>query len=200
MELFMTGVKNKHMASHRLNHSSSRSHCIFEVSVTQQMESTSDSEQKEHQVVTSKLCMVDLAGSEKSQLHEQEQMIKESININRSLLTLGKCISALTNKNQPQLHVPYRESQLTKLLKHSLGGNCYTLMIACISPNDAFIDENVNTLYYASRAKRIQNAPVLNEDEQQKTIRLLKRQVHDLKAENSSLQQLLNMSNSKGYA
>jgi kinesin family protein 4/21/27 len=188
MNWFLTGVKNKHMASHRLNHSSSRSHCTFEITIEQQKAVEED---EEAQTIISKLTLVDLAGSEKLQHYRHSDLMKESININRSLLTLGKCISALTSGKDH--HVPYRESQLTKLLKHSLGGNCFTMIVACVSPSDSFVDENVNTLYYASRARKIKNDPVVNEDAQQKLIRKLKLEIRDLRAENASLQQLVDI-------
>lgn len=59
-------------------------------------------------------------------------------------------------------HVPYRDSKLTSLLKHSLGGNSLTLMVACLSPSDAHYDENLSTLAYATRAKRIRNRPAVS--------------------------------------
>jgi regulator of replication initiation timing len=194
LDWFLTGVKNKFMASHRLNHSSSRSHCIFEIIIEQQKAFSEDEEQ---QTIKSKLTLVDLAGSEKLQHYRHDQLMKESININRSLLTLGKCISALTPGSGKEKHVPYRESQLTKLLKHSLGGNCFTMIVACLSPSDSFADENINTLYYASRARRIKNEPVFNENEQQKLIRNLKQEIRDLRAENTTFQQLIQIPQEK---
>ena len=65
--------------------------------------------------------------------------------------------SNIDGANHRLQHIPYRESKLTSLLKQSIGGNCYCLMLACIVPNDAFIDENVSTLHYASRATYIRN-------------------------------------------
>merc|ERR1712226_1109110 len=56
----------------------------------------------------------------------------------------------------------YRESKLTRLLKDSLGGNSRTLMIACLSPAVADLDENINSLKYAERANSIRNTPVVN--------------------------------------
>src|SRR5690606_7912104 len=108
---------------------------------------------------------------------------------NKSLLALGQVISALSSKKK-SVHVPYRDSKLTKLLKHSLGGNSYTLIFACLNPADAFTDENLNTLYYASRARNIKNAPVINEDPKDKLIRQLYDQINKLKQENASLKQL----------
>lgn len=75
-------------------------------------------------------------------------------NINKSLLSLGNCINALCdNKSKP--HIPYRDSKLTRLLRFSLGGNCKTVMIACVSPSSQHYEETQNTLKYANRAKNI---------------------------------------------
>ena len=62
------------------------------------------------------------------------------------------------------MHIPYRDSKLTSLLKQSLGGNSYCLMIACLSPSDRFLEENVSTLNYAKKASFISNEPVRNDD------------------------------------
>jgi hypothetical protein len=97
-------------------------------------------------------------------------MLKEAIEINKSLFTLRQVISALTEnsqkaqKAQPLNYVPYRESKLTTLLRQSLGGNSYCLMIACIAPLDLYTEENISTLNYAARASQISNAPSVNTD------------------------------------
>ena len=81
---------------------------------------------------------------------------------------LRKVITALTEKERLKKStndfIPYRESKLTSLLKQSLGGNSYTLMIACLSPSDRFLDENLSTLQYAARASQISNIPIKNID------------------------------------
>lgn len=82
----------------------------------------------------------------------------------QGLLALGNVISALGDEKRrlPGGHVPYRDSKLTRLLQDSLGGNSKTLMIACVSSADDVLDENLNTLKYASRARHIKNRPVVN--------------------------------------
>ena len=161
------------MASHKMNNSSSRSHCVLCFTITQMDIQNPDNS------VTSKFQLVDLAGSERqttAQTDKTAVMMKESIEINKSLFTLRQVISALTeNSNlqrnsstQGQLnqqnytYVPYRESKLTSILRQSLGGNSYTLMIACITPLDDYVDENLSTLNYASRTSQISNIPVIN--------------------------------------
>ncbi|KXZ56679.1 hypothetical protein GPECTOR_1g611 [Gonium pectorale] len=78
------------------------------------------------------------------------------------LLALGNVISALGDERRRGSHVPYRESKLTRLLQDSLGGNSRTAMIACVSPADDVLEETLNTLKYANRAKNIRNKPVAN--------------------------------------
>jgi hypothetical protein len=105
---------------------------------------------------------------------------KESIDINKSLFTLRKVITGLaeagrTKKGAAALaHIPYRDSKLTCLLKQSLGGNSYALMIACLSPSNNFIEENISTLNYATKASFIQNIPTQNEDPKMKMVTDLK--------------------------
>jgi len=96
--------------------------------------------------------LVDLAGSEKipyvGDLDKHTQ--RETIQINKSLMVLRKCIAALASDSSAALkHVPYRECKLTSILKQSLGGNSYCLMIACVSPSDANYEETMQTLNYA---------------------------------------------------
>ncbi|VDP66713.1 unnamed protein product [Schistosoma curassoni] len=85
------------------------------------------------------------------------------IDINRGLLALGNVISALCERDaKKRSHIPYRDSRLTRLLQDSLGGNSTTLMLACVSPADINMEETLNTLRYADRARLIKNKPILN--------------------------------------
>jgi len=90
-------------------------------------------------------------------------MIKETGNINKSLFTLGKVISGLSDKKKKtkDTHIPYRDSKLTMLLQDSLGGNAKALMIACISPSHMYVDETMSTLNYATRTMNIKNKPMI---------------------------------------
>lgn len=102
---------------------------------------------------------------------------------------LRKVITALTDLEGKQKQtkengfVPYRESKLTQLLKQSLGGNSYTLMVACLSPADRFIDENLSTLQYAARASQISNVPTKNIDPNLMALADQKRKITDLEKE-----------------
>ena len=115
---------------------------------------------------------MDLAGSERlKESKAKGDMIKETGNINRSLLALGNVITALEKGDS---FVPYRDSKLTKLLSDSLGGNSLTTMIACCSPSSRYLDETLTTLKYAQRVKNIKNKAVIQLDPQQSLIRELR--------------------------
>jgi kinesin family protein 11 len=103
------------------------------------------------------LNLVDLAGSECiGRSGARNARAREAGNINQSLLTLGRVITALVD-NHP--HVPYRDSKLTRLLQDSLGGRAKTTIIATLAPCADSIDETLSTLEYAHRARNIKNKP-----------------------------------------
>ncbi len=83
-------------------------------------------------------------------------------------------ITALTDQKGSK-YIPYRDSKLTSLLRQSLGGNSYCLMIACLNPCDAYLEENISTLQYASKASYISNKPIRNDDPKNKVIAELKK-------------------------
>ncbi|XP_031800900.1 chromosome-associated kinesin KIF4A [Sarcophilus harrisii] len=162
------------VASTAMNSQSSRSHAIFTISVEQKKKCDKNS------VFRSKLHLVDLAGSERQKKTKAEgDRLKEGININRGLLCLGNVISALGDDKKSGF-IPYRDSKLTRLLQDSLGGNSHTLMIACVSPADSNLEETVNTLRYADRARKIKNKPIINIDPQTAELNHLKQQVQQL--------------------
>jgi len=104
--------------------------------------------------MVAKFHFVDLAGSERAKkTGAVGSVLKEGININKSLLVLGNVIQALTEEGKKNHHVPYRDSKLTRILQDSLGGNSRTSMIACVSPAESNFDETLNTLKYANRAR-----------------------------------------------
>ena len=110
-------------------------------------------------IITSKFNMVDLAGSERlKRTVAQGDRMKEGISINSGLLALGNVISTLADPVKSRGHVPYRDSKLTRMLQDSIGGNALTTMIACVSPIEYNINETINTIKYASRARNIKNA------------------------------------------
>uniref|UniRef100_A0A4W4H530 Kinesin motor domain-containing protein n=1 Tax=Electrophorus electricus TaxID=8005 RepID=A0A4W4H530_ELEEL len=162
------------VASTAMNAASSRSHAIFTVILEQRRGADNDT-------VISKLHLVDLAGSERQKKTKAEgDRLKEGISINKGLLSLGNVISALGDESKKGTFVPYRDSKLTRLLQDSLGGNSHTLMIACVSPADSNIEETINTLRYADRARKIKNKPILNVDPRAAELKRLKQQVQEL--------------------
>ncbi|NXU89033.1 KI21B protein, partial [Xiphorhynchus elegans] len=115
----------------------------------------------EYETLTAKFHFVDLAGSERlKRTGATGERAKEGISINCGLLALGNVISALGDQSKKVVHVPYRDSKLTRLLQDSLGGNSQTIMIACVSPSDRDFMETLNTLKYANRARNIKNKVV----------------------------------------
>uniref|UniRef100_A0A8C7TBM4 Kinesin-like protein n=1 Tax=Oncorhynchus mykiss TaxID=8022 RepID=A0A8C7TBM4_ONCMY len=151
MELLMKGNKQRTQEPTAANQTSSRSHAVLQVAVRQ----TSRCRDLLQEVRFARLFMIDLAGSERaSQTQNRGQRLKEGAHINRSLLALGNCINALSEKHGNK-YINYRDSKLTRLLKDSLGGNSRTVMIAHISPASLAFEESRNTLSYADRAKSI---------------------------------------------
>ena len=145
-----------------MNDVSSRSHAVFVITVEQM--TTELNEGNKTQIKVGKLNLVDLAGSERIRITGTTgQQLEESKKINKSLLCLGNVINALTDKKGKN-YIPYRDSKLTRLLQDSLGGNCKTTMIAMISPSQDAFSESLSTLYFAQRAKKIKNRPIINED------------------------------------
>eukprot|EP00052_Salpingoeca_macrocollata_P024649 m.221532 g.221532 ORF g.221532 m.221532 type:complete len:850 (-) comp22291_c0_seq1:22-2571(-) len=181
------GMRYRQVAGHEMNERSSRSHAMLTIYINSDTTNVTNIEGSEDIGILHRhgtLTFVDLAGSERVKISKSEgQMMVESNNINKSLLTLGNCISALADTRKRAGHVPFRESTLTMLLKDSLGGTGLALMIACVSPSGRSITETLNTLRYASRAKRIQNKPIVHLDPQQQLIVALRGEVRSLKAE-----------------
>jgi kinesin family member 18/19 len=148
INLLHIGNKNRTQHATDANAESSRSHAIFQVHIRMV-------DLKTNVKRTVKLSMIDLAGSERAQSTKCKGLrFKEGANINKSLLALGNCINKLAEGSKKS-HVPYRDSNLTRILKDSLGGNCRTLMIANVSPSSMTFEDTHNTLKYASRAKKI---------------------------------------------
>jgi len=162
MEALEKGASARTTGFTEMNAKSSRSHAIFTLYI------------EFFDVVASKMRrskfhLVDLAGSERNKrTGAVGERFQESIQINQGLLALGNVISILGDeatkgRNRLKIHVPYRQSKLTRLLRDSIGGNSRTVFIACISPAAEDVSETLNTLKYANRARNIENMPILNE-------------------------------------
>ncbi|XP_069935413.1 kinesin-like protein KIF1B isoform X19 [Oryctolagus cuniculus] len=181
-DLMDAGNKARTVAATNMNETSSRSHAVFTIVFTQKKQ---DSETNLSTEKVSKISLVDLAGSERADsTGAKGTRLKEGANINKSLTTLGKVISALaevSKKKKKTDFIPYRDSVLTWLLRENLGGNSRTAMVAALSPADINYDETLSTLRYADRAKQIKCNAVINEDPNAKLVRELKEEVTRLK-------------------
>ncbi|XP_063365767.1 kinesin-like protein unc-104 [Cydia amplana] len=184
-DLIDEGNKARTVAATNMNETSSRSHAVFTIFFTQQRHDQTTDLMSEK---VSKISLVDLAGSERADsTGAKGTRLKEGANINKSLTTLGKVISALaeiaskSKKSKKADFIPYRDSVLTWLLRENLGGNSKTAMIAAISPADINYDETLSTLRYADRAKQIVCKAVVNEDANAKLIRELKEEILKLR-------------------
>ncbi|XP_058849168.1 kinesin-like protein KIF1B isoform X14 [Acipenser ruthenus] len=187
-DLMDAGNKARTVAATNMNETSSRSHAVFTIVFTQRKH---DAETNLSTEKVSKISLVDLAGSERADsTGAKGTRLKEGANINKSLTTLGKVISALaevdnctskSKKKKKSDFIPYRDSVLTWLLRENLGGNSRTAMVAALSPADINYDETLGTLRYADRAKQIKCNAVINEDPNAKLVRELKEEVGRLK-------------------
>ncbi|TPX31997.1 hypothetical protein SmJEL517_g04804 [Synchytrium microbalum] len=185
LSLLLAGNKSRTVAATNMNDTSSRSHAVFVLTITQKHVDPTT------QMTTEKLsraCFVDLAGSERADVSGTSGVrLKEGSQINKSLTSLCKVISLLaersTKANNSSLHIPYRDSVLTWLLKDCLGGNSKTTLLALVSPTDSCHNETLSTLRFAERAKKVINTPVVNEDANGRFIRELQEEVERLRSQ-----------------
>ena len=189
-DLLEMGLEQRTTASTNMNSESSRSHSVFTIVIRMQSLLASG----KTAVRLCKLCLVDLAGSERAaSTGATGARLKEGANINKSLSTLGRCISALAkaanaSKEGEKVNIPFRESVLTWLLRESLCGNAKTAMLATISPADVNYGETLSTLRYANSAKMIATKAIVNEDPTTKIINELRKEVLRLREELSITQ------------
>jgi len=156
-QIVLQGNSRRTQSSTHANATSSRSHAVLQVHVTQSPRTASLTEQR----TMATLSIIDLAGSERAAAtSNMGQRMVEGANINKSLLALGNCINALCESGGAVRHIPYRNSKLTRLLKFSLGGNCKTVMVVCVAPTSQHFDDTHNTLVYAERATKIKTKVV----------------------------------------
>jgi kinesin family protein 15 len=174
MELYMRGLKIRKISSTAMNKESSRSHCVLMVYLCNECDIV-------HRA--SRLCFVDLAGSERLREREIEELrMKEAMNINKSLLCLGKVINKLSGDADG--HIGYRESKLTFLLKDSLGGNCKLTVIGNVSLENR--SDSVGTMNFLRRSRMIKNPATVNSDVNGE-LEDVKSKLKELDVENQSL-------------
>ncbi|XP_073394525.1 kinesin-like protein KIN-1 isoform X3 [Physcomitrium patens] len=156
LQILQTGLANRAVGQTLMNCESSRSHCVFLLTIQQ-------SDIEDRSIKTGKIYLVDLAGSEKVEKTGAEgKLLCEAKTINKSLSALGNVINALTS-DKP-CHVPYRDSKLTRILQDSLGGNSRTALLCCCSPSTLHASETLSTLRFGTRAKLIKNKPRVNSE------------------------------------
>ena len=205
-DVLRRGTAKRATASTSMNSVSSRSHAILTVTLHRSVTSEEHlSFEGAPMETTSQFRLVDLAGSERAKRTQAHgARLREGININKGLLALGNVISVLgggtksDKKTCKKLHVPYRDSKLTRMLQSSLGGNSCTVMIACVSPADTNFEESWNTLRYASRARNIKNTPVVNTDTNAAELLRLRTMVSQLQAQLSGTAVLPSMAANDG--
>jgi kinesin family member 11 len=180
------GISKRATAETACNAQSSRSHCVFTLTITtREVEATTG----EEIIRVGKLNLVDLAGSEcVGRSGAKDIRAREAGNINQSLLTLGRVITALVDRHP---HIPYRDSKLTRLLQDSLGGRTKTCIIATLSPAAGCVEESLSTLEYANRAKNIKNKPEANTKMEKRAV------LKEFNAQLAMLQQQLLMQQKK---
>ncbi|CBZ33703.1 kinesin heavy chain, putative [Leishmania donovani] len=156
LHLVKNGLKQRATSATAMNETSSRSHCLLNLTVK-------SVDRAQGVSTVGKLYLVDLAGSEKvGKTNATGLRLEEAKLINKSLSTLGMVIMSLTDHSAT--HTPYRDSVLTKILKDSLGGNSHTALVICCSPSPCHAQETLSTLRFGARAKAIENKAVVNRD------------------------------------
>jgi kinesin family protein 6/9 len=179
LDLLITGNYVRHISSTQMNMASSRSHAIF-TCILEGRDVNSEV------IRASKINLVDLAGSERMKSNFQGITTVETKYINLSLSFLEQVIIALNEKDKGnRIHIPYRNSLMTTILKDSLGGNCKTVLIANVSSNVEYLDETMSTMRFAARCAKVQNEIIRNE---QLDLNML---VSKLQSENKELRKQL---------
>ena len=186
--LLEAGLLRRTVAATNMNLESSRSHSVFCLDVTQRSSANGKELRK------SKISLIDLAGSERvERTGATGQRLKEGQIINKSLLTLGRCISALAKESarpknkdgstKPPKPVPFRESTLTLLLRESLSGNARSVIVAAVSPSSRDALETTSTMRFASTCKELKTRAHVNEVSVSAEVARLKAEVESLRAE-----------------
>lgn len=202
------GEHNRHFAATNMNERSSRSHvCLVLILESREVYDDQATSPKKHRgsvgtldkkakntsaIKVGRLNLIDLAGSEKvAKTGATGERLHEGSNINKSLLTLGQVIHKLADLCNPKLsahdkkgiHVPYRDSKLTMLMKGSIGGNSCTAVVCAVSPASRNYEETKGTLMFANRCKTVVNKVSVNEVADKDTmLAQYKHEIADLKA------------------
>lgn len=201
VDVINLGVSLRETHSTNLNATSSRSHTVFTLNVVQKDRDASDED-----AVSGMLNLVDLAGSERQAKSRSEgRRFQEAVGINSSLSALGRVVLALANNPRDVKFVPYRDSKLTRILSHALGGNSFTSVLCCLHPGFGNYDESLNSLCFADRCRNLDNRPVVNQyldpvkSGSDRRVKRLLAEIADLKAQldlsKANFEQRLNFMN-----
>ncbi|XP_077121655.1 kinesin-like protein KIF20A isoform X2 [Ranitomeya variabilis] len=155
-KVLRVGRKNQSFASTHLNQNSSRSHSIFSIRILH-LQGKNDFTPK-----ISELTFCDLAGSERCKDQRSGDRLKEATNINTSLHTLGRCISALRQNQQNKLKqnvVPFRDSKLTRVFQTFFTGRGKSCMIVNINQCSSTYDETLHAMKFSAIASQLVQAP-----------------------------------------
>ncbi|KAK4016551.1 hypothetical protein OUZ56_031508 [Daphnia magna] len=154
VRVLLFGKENLHFAATKLNHNSSRSHCLFTVKLIRTNHCDEPSE-----AAINMMSFVDLAGMERTtKTQSRGERLKEAGSINTSLLILGRCIDAMRNNQQNVMNktmIPYRESKLTRVLQHFFVGQGRAAMFVNVSPSANLCDETLHVLKFGALAQEV---------------------------------------------
>ncbi|KAI0559378.1 Kinesin motor [Gracilaria domingensis] len=205
-KIISAGEAVRAIGATNMNEKASRSHTIFTVSIESReiLRSTAETASRNGVAVrNSTLALVDLAGSERASLTKAHgKRLTEGGFINKSLLTLGTVIKKLSSEfSKANVHIPYRDSKLTRLLQPALGGNARTVIICAVTTASVHMEETLSTLKFASRAKRVTNHAETNEflDDRAK-LRRAEKQIAYLKKEMKRLKSFVAANSSQTSA
>ncbi|XP_020574985.1 kinesin-like protein KIN-13B [Phalaenopsis equestris] len=161
-ELIEKGNATRSTGTTGANEESSRSHAILQLAIKKSVDAnesknfrrSADNNESKLARIIGKMSFIDLAGSERGAdtTDNDKQTRIEGAEINKSLLALKECIRALDND---QVHIPFRGSKLTEVLRDSFIGDSRTVMISCFSPSSGSCEHTLNTLRYADRVKSL---------------------------------------------
>ena len=191
MSLLQAGEMYRHVGATSMNELSSRAHTVFRLII----ESKDANGGPNAPVRSSTLNLIDLAGSENARMAGSSgERALEAKTINQSLLTLSMIIQRLSEMSDRKqaVHLPYRDSKLTRILEEPLSGNAFVAIICTISPSDRCVEESTNTLRFASRAKKVTLSAQVNESGSFMMIQQYETEINNLKKKIAEMESRLN--------
>ena len=150
-----TGAAYRATGATNMNDASSRSHAILNLMLSKGKPENGTS-----------ICLVDLAGSERlKRSGATGSAMTEAVNINGALSALGRVVTSLVeNDGKRSKHIPYKDNELTQLLRSGVGGNAHTALVCCVTAAADSLDESLNTLRFAAQASHVKNKVAKSEE------------------------------------